>query len=271
MQGETNTARKSAANRRREHLSRRTFLAGTAGAIALAGLGVGTGLARDDGMQTTTFTVRIENVSEMDTLETSAMGETGRQPVPLSPGAWAVHTEPGPIFTPGEPDRGQGLERIAEDGDPTMLSESLSDEAGVKSSAAFATPVGADEPAPIGPGGAYEFDVEASPGDRLSFVTMFVPSNDLFYAPDDRGLALFDGDEPLSGDKTIAVGLWDAGSEVNEEPGVGPNQVQRQSGADTGPDENGAVRLITEVADGYSYPPTAEVIRVTLESGAGMN
>ena len=253
-------------------LSRRTFLAGTAGAAAVAGLGAGSGFARSDDetmQETTTFAVRIENVSKKNTLETSAMGDAGKQAVPLSPGVWAVHTEPDTLFTAGEPDRGEGLEAIAEDGMPGMLAESLSGKSSVQSSGTFTTPVGAMEPAPIGPGGAYEFEVEAMPGDRLSFATMFVPSNDLFYAPDDRGIALFDGDEPLSGDKTIAVGLWDAGTEVNEEPGVGPNQVQRQSGPDTGEDENGTVRLVTEVADGYGYPYVPEVLRLTLEPAMG--
>ena len=39
----------------------------------------------------------------------------------------------------------------------------------------FNTPDGASSPAPIGPGGAYTFDVAAAPGAHLSFATMFVP------------------------------------------------------------------------------------------------
>jgi len=37
------------------------------------------------------------------------------------------------------------------------------------------------------PGSAYEFSVTAKAGDRLSFATMFVQSNDLFYAPHQAG------------------------------------------------------------------------------------
>lgn len=55
--------------------------------------------------------------------------------------------------------------------------------------------------------------------------------------------------------------LWDAGTEVNEEPGVGPNQAPRQPAPNTGPSEHGVVR---PVRDGYTYPATAEVIRVTI-------
>ena len=248
--------------------SRRTVLAGAAGALAVGGLGVGSGFARsgdDDGMSgKTTFTVRIENVSKQNTLETGATGDASKQTVPVSPGAYAVHAEPGALFAAGEPDRGEGLESIAEDGDPSMLAESLPGDGDVTASGAFTTPVDAMEPAPIGPGGAYEFSFEATPGDRLSFAAMFVPSNDLFFAPDDRGLALFDGDEPLSGDVTAAIDLWDAGTEANEEPGVGQNQAQRQPEAGAGTMTDEPVRLVTAVADGYDYPYVPEVLRASL-------
>ncbi|WP_440005858.1 spondin domain-containing protein [Halomicrococcus sp. SG-WS-1] len=251
--------------------SRRTVLTWSAGvlsAVGLSRLGVGghasVAARSDDGTNAaTTFTVRIENVSKPTTLETSANGDAGEQPIPLSPGAYAVHDEPAPMFTAGEPARDNGLEALAEDGVPMELASSLSERMEVSDSGAFDTPVGADEPGPLGPGDAYEFSVDASPGERLSFATMFVQSNDLFYAPDDRGVALFDEEEPLDGDVTIAVGLWDAGTERNEEPGLGENQAPRQSGPDTGPSEDEPVRLVTDVGDGYAYPHTSDVIRVT--------
>ncbi|PSP99965.1 hypothetical protein BRC89_02995 [Halobacteriales archaeon QS_4_70_19] len=37
---------------------------------------------------------------------------------------------------------------------------------------------------PIAPGGAFEVEVTASSGQRLSFASMYVPSNDLFLSPD---------------------------------------------------------------------------------------
>ena len=257
------------------------------------------------------FTVRIDNVSTATTLATS---NGARQAVPLSPGAWVVHTAAGPLFTTGAPDRGKGLEaiaedgaasalaaslaadtgitvplspgvwalhtandplytfgqidrnkgleRIAEDGDPTQLAASLQGQVGVVASAAFNTPVGAAAPAPIGPGGAYEFTVRASPGQRLSLATMFVPSNDLFFGPTGQGIALFQSNgAPFSGDATAALMLIDAGTEVNQEPGVGPDQVQRQSAANTGPSESRPIGL---VSDGFSYPATSSVIRLTI-------
>ena len=103
-------------------------------------------------------------------------------------------------------------------------------------------PAGAsgDAPGPIGPGGAYEFLVQAVDGDKLSFVTMFIPSNDWFYTPTDadNSIDLFVSGQPVTGE--IAEGdiaIWDAGTEVDEEPGSGPNQVQRQESPNTGPSD----------------------------------
>ena len=41
-------------------------------------------------------------------------------------------------------------------------------------------------------------------------------------------IALFDASgRPISGDVSSALGLWDAGTEVNEEPGVGPDADEK--------------------------------------------
>jgi hypothetical protein len=158
-------------------------------------------------------------------------------------------------------------------------------------SGVFNTPVGGASPAPIGPGEAYEFSFSAAPGSKLSFATMFVHSNDFFYAPGadgitaapgaklslatmfvqsndlfyasgEAGIVLFDAaGSALSGDVTSQLMLWDAGTEVNEEPGIGASQAPRQAGPNSGADESGSVRPVN---DGYSYPDMAEVIRVTV-------
>ena len=211
----------------------------------------------DDGAAT--FLVRVENVS---TAETLAPSDGSMQAVPLSPGVWVVHQELAPLFSAGEPDRDEGLEAIAEDGSPAALAAALDVQESAQSSAAFDTPAGATEAGPIGPGGAYEFTITAEPGARLSVATMFVPSNDLFYSPSAEGIPLFDSSgAPVGGDVTDQISLWDAGTEVNEEPGVGGDQVQRQDGPNTGADEDGVVQLVD---DGFSYPATGDVIRVTI-------
>ncbi|MCT4646667.1 MAG: spondin domain-containing protein, partial [Carboxylicivirga sp.] len=58
-------------------------------------------------------------------------------------------------------------------------------------SGVFNTPVGANEPGGAGPGHSYEFSFYAGPGHKVSFATMFVKSNDLFYAPSGTGIELY--------------------------------------------------------------------------------
>lgn len=210
-------------------------------------------------LRSTTFTVRVENTSNTNTLH---IGNGQSVPVPLAPGFWALHAEPAPLFTPGVPDFGLGLEEIAEDGDPSVLAGNLSMKMGTPRGV-FNTPVGADGPAPIFPGEAYEFQVTAAPGFRLSLATMFVQSNDLFYAPHRRGIPLFSRHgRALAGDVTRYLDLWDAGTEANEAPGVGPYQAPRQSGPNSGPED--ADNLVRLVDDGYEYPADKDVIKVTI-------
>jgi hypothetical protein len=45
--------------------------------------------------------------------------------------------------------------------------------------------------------------------------------------------------------------LWDAGTEVDQEAGIGPDQGPRQKGPNTGSAENGVVK---KVADGKTTP-----------------
>ena len=209
----------------------------------------------------TTFHVRIENVSTGTTLRSSS-GDTA--PAPHSPGLWIVHAGKRVVFTSGKPDRGQGLEAQAEDGNPSQLAASVKKMKGVVASAVFNTPVGDDKAGPALPGKAYEFTVQAKPGERLTVTTMFGQSNDLFYAPSDDGIALFENGAPISGDVTSRFHLWDAGTEVNEEPGFGPNQAPRQSAPNTGPSEHKPVRRIEDVKDGFSYPSVEQVLHVTI-------
>jgi hypothetical protein len=204
-------------------------------------------------MAGTTFHVRIENLS----------GES-MTPTPFSPGVWVLHSTPGPIFTPGESNRGEGLEAQAEDGNPTTLAASL--EAMDVIHGVFNMPGGTDMVGAAVPGATFEFEITATPDHPLlSFTSMFGQSNDLFIAPDEHGIALFDMDgNPVSGDVTGQILLWDAGTEANEEPGAGENQAPRQAGPNTGPaDEDNTVRLVNDM---YSYPAVSELVRVTIEA-----
>ena len=178
---------------------------------------------------------------------------------PLSPGVWAVHKAGTyPLFKEGMLDYGEGLEMLAESADPTTLAASLLTKPGVKSSGVFNTPVGASGPGPILPGNKYEFTIEAAEDDYLSFATMFGQSNDSYYAFSDKGVALWHHDDPLWGDQTSKVKLWDVGTEVNEYPGAGLHQPARGTG---GTDES---ENVMEENDGFPYPATPSVIKVTV-------
>jgi hypothetical protein len=209
----------------------------------------------------TKFTIRIENISSPDGMKAS---DGTKWPFAMSPGLCIVHTSNAPVFSSSKKNRGKGLEAQAEDGNPATLAKSLEGDNGVKSVVVFNTPVGHKSPGPIGPGAAYECSVEAAPGSKLTITSMFGQSNDLFYAPNESGIVLFNNGKPISGDFTAKIILWDAGTEVNEEPGIGPNQAPRQKAPNIGKDENGVVKNIKNVKDGFTYPKTASVTKVTI-------
>lgn len=217
------------------------------------------GMASANGDQPTKFTIRIENSTKPDAF-TASNGV--KWSLAYSPGTAVVHTENAPIFSAGKKDRGKGLEAQSEDGDPSMLAKSLTGAKGIKSVAVFNTPVGTSGPGPITPGAAYEVRVSAVPGDRLSLTLMMGQSNDWFYAPVESGIELFKDGKAISGDITSQIMLWDAGTEVDQEAGIGSDQGPRQKGPNTGKAENGAVK---KVADGKSYADAPAVMRVTIK------
>jgi 6-phosphogluconolactonase (cycloisomerase 2 family) len=186
--------------------------------------------AAQTGDAPTTFTVRIENISEQSAL-----------PQPLSPGVWAVHSDPAPFFTVGEPDRGDGLAAIAEDGNPAPLGAALTSQTGITTSGIFNTPVGAESPGPLLPGNTYEFTfTTTSDAPYLSLASMLVETNDVFFGPGEAGIALFDdqGNPLPARDITEELPFWDVGSERNQAPGMGPDQVL-QAGPEVGFREGG--------------------------------
>lgn len=191
------------------------------------------------------FQVLISNVSSDRALQ---LPDGSAIKAPIAPGAFAVISGDAAAFRDGAPAGSLGLEQLAEDGNAEPLIASLKDLPGVRAAGLFV------------PG--QSFEIEAAPGDRLVFASMFVQSNDLFYAPSRGEIALFDGaGNPIGGELTDAVVLWDAGTEVNQQPGVGPEQAPRQSEAGAGAAENGVVHV---VADRFAYPRVDEVVRLTI-------
>ena len=214
----------------------------------------------------TRFTVKVENISSAEGM-TASNGM--KFPFALSPGMFVLSTKKVPLFTEGKMGGGNGLEMQAEDGDPSGLVKSL--EAMHHASnlhGVFNTPVGAMAAGPIRPGESYEYSFTAMPGMKLFTAMMFGQSNDWFYSPDGGGIALFDTKgNPISADVTDKLILWNAGTEVDEEIGIGPNQGPRQKGMNTGPAENGVVRRVQDVR--WTGKNT-EFFRVTVTAEPGM-
>lgn len=232
--------------------------------LSVAVLTLAQGAAAQGAPAATTFTITVENISAGEALKLSN-GKTA--PFVSAPVLWAVHTgSTTPIFVGGQVDAGKGLETLAETGNPAPLATALATAPEVVAVGADDRPVGADAGGPIPPGKRYEFRVSAVPGQALSLAWMFAQSNDLFYA-NDRPIALFDAaGNAVGGDMTPQLSLWDAGTEVNEEPGLGAYQGPRQTVPDAGLTER---QGIAHVHDRFSYPRTADVLRLTITPVAG--
>ena len=215
----------------------------------------------DSGLATS-FTVRLENVSTAETLIVAS--DTTTQPVPMSPGVFIIHRneEDSPLLQERDA-ANAGLEGVAEDGNTEFFAEA------VPGSVVFNTPVDADGPGPIVPGGAYEFTFQAVEGDKLDFALMFIPSNDWFFSfvdeENSNSLDLFEDGQPVTGTvATTDFAIWDAGTEADEEPGTGPNQVQRQDGAlNVGP-VDADTSVDTLETRGQSVSLNGEVLEVTI-------
>lgn len=227
--------------------------------LSAAVLAFAQGAAAQGAPAATKFSIKVDNISKGEVLKLSD-GKTA--PFVSAPVLWVIHTgAANPIFTGGQPDVGKGLEVLAETGNPEPLAKSLPGGTGVVAVGAHAKPSGSLLNGPIPPGKGYEFEVSAEPGQTLSVAWMFGQSNDLFYS-NDRPIALFDAaGKAVGGDMTLQLSLWDAGTEVNEEPGLGPNQGPRQKSMDAGVVEHLA---IAHVRDKFTYPRTTDVLRVTI-------
>jgi hypothetical protein len=226
---------------------------------------------------THTFTVTVENVSTPGLVDTDRADGT----VPLSPGAYVAFEGGDPAFTPGKP-ADSGTMLIAEDGFPApapFISEKteveiLRDIESALEVGTFAAPGGTPDVPAIFSGETATFTFDASEGQRLQLETMFVQSNDWFYGFGNGGLELFPGGEPISGEVTSQLAVYDAGTEIDAPPGQGPTEapgavqkpVQDPTATDVGDDENETVQLARDRHPDFEIPENSEVIRVTVTS-----
>ena len=107
----------------------------------------------------------------------------------------------------------------------------------------------------VNPGASTTFTFHAAKGERLMLASMYGYSNDLFFAPENPGIRLFDDSGvPYTGVIADAVKLWDNGTRVNEQPGP---DVNHPGVAQAG--------VVTEV---NSYLPASSLFQVSLSFDA---
>ena len=164
---------------------------------------------------------------------------------PFAPGVAYTFTDQDPLFTQGEAARANsGLEELAEDGNNAVALAYLT--------ANGINAVANTETTNVGPGGSLTFTFSASPGEKFSFATMLVQSNDWFISFNNNGVELFNEDgTPKSGTEySVESYLFDAGTEVDQEVGFGADQAPRQGAANTGAaDPDTSIRRVAEIDD----------------------
>jgi len=112
----------------------------------------------------------------------------------------------------------------------------------------------------IMPNESLSFQFSAAKGQALSFVSMYGWSNDLFFAPANPGIKLYqDNGTPIEGDVSTQLKLWDNGTRINQVPGA---NVMHPGTAETTP------KNITEVsgmdAQGNTYAVASSLMKATL-------
>ncbi|RNL89866.1 hypothetical protein ED312_07030 [Sinomicrobium pectinilyticum] len=108
------------------------------------------------------------------------------------------------------------------------------------------------------PGESVSFSFSAAKGQTVSFAAMYGWSNDLFFAPENPGISVYDDNgDPIEGDVSEELKLWDNGSRVNQVPGADvdhPGEAEAKS-----------IREVDGTDDqGNPYLPASELVKVSL-------
>jgi hypothetical protein len=117
---------------------------------------------------------------------------------------------------------------------------------------------GTGSPALILPGQSVTINFSAAKGEALSFATMYGWSNDLFFASANPGIEVYDNTgNPIEGDVSDEVKLWDNGTRVNQPPGATVNHP--------GTAETKAIGEVNGTdAQGNAYLPASQLVKATL-------
>jgi len=133
--------------------------------------------------------------------------------------------------------------------------------------------------AAYGPGASVMFTVTpTSAMPLLSMAMMIGQTNDVFVGTRPQGVPLLDtaGMPRAAADVRLDImnllAVWDAGTEANEVPGVGPNQAPRQAAPNTGPaDPINMVRLYADSTNDLAHLSGFVSVMVTHDMGTTFN
>lgn len=117
---------------------------------------------------------------------------------------------------------------------------------------------GTGTPPVILPGESVSFRFSAAVGQAVTFATMYGFSNDLFFAPANPGILLYDENgQPVEGDVSDQLKLWDNGTRVNQVPGPA---VDHPGVAESNP----IAKVGDTDAQGNTYLPASSLVKATL-------
>ncbi|MCC8408237.1 spondin domain-containing protein [Mucilaginibacter sp. UR6-1] len=114
-------------------------------------------------------------------------------------------------------------------------------------------------PAVILPGQSTTITFYAAKGEALSFATMYGWSNDLFFAPVNPGIQVYDRNgNPIEGDVSTQVKLWDNGTRINQKPGAAINHPGTA-------DSKNIAEVNGTDAQGNAYLAASKLVKATLK------
>lgn len=112
----------------------------------------------------------------------------------------------------------------------------------------------------VNPGQSVSFQFSAAKGEAVTFATMYGASNDLFFAPANPGIQVYDANgNPIEGDVSSQIKLWDNGTRVNQKL----NAVTHPGTAEATPQN--IMEIKSSDAVGNTYLPASFLMNVSLK------
>ena len=212
-----------------------------------------------EGMPTANGLTSIAEMGDNMLLSTYIKTKTGIF-TPLSPILVVVYNGiDNPIFKVGESDRGEGLKRLAQQGNATDLAAFLKTKPGVKDVYVLAAP-STTVLLPIingAPGSSVSQELSIGSGDRLAIATMYGFSNDWFFTSMDNGV-----DPSQKGDISSSIRLYDNGTALDQFPGAGITQFNL---AGTPLAESKPIAAVPNPNPYTTLPAITDFIKVTIK------